>query len=66
MKDLEGDLEIFICFQVDINNMHFSLIPELRTTDAMYTLCQMQEISYWEEENLFRFCWPVIGFWQSI
>lgn len=56
MKDLEGDLEIFICFQVDINNMHFSLIPGLRTTDAMYTLCQMQEISYWEEENLFRFC----------
>lgn len=42
MKDLEGDLEIFICFQVDINNMHFSLIPELRTTDAMYTLCQMR------------------------
>lgn len=66
MKDLEGDLEIFICFQVDINNMHFSLIPELRITDAMYTLCQMQEIFYWEEENLFRFCWPVIGFWQSI
>ena len=56
MKLLERMLDSFIRNMVDIDEMQFSFVPGRGTIDAIFIVCQLQEVHRSQETSLLRVC----------